>query len=908
MNYKPDVLALTEHWLKPGEHLVVDGYRLAFCFSRVDGIHGGSGILVKSELKCQELEVLKQKSIEKVIECSAIKLIELKMVIINIYRPPNGEIDDFLLRLEVILEEINDRMNMIIVTGDFNIDISKNDNRAKNLLDTFKRFNLHHQIKEPTRIAKSTKTVIDNIFTNINNCETEVLLSALSDHLAQRMTMVIEKGCAKIPRIEKRFFHQDRLDVMKCELGGMDWFDVISSDDVNCSYSNFIRILTLSIERNTYKKIVSVGNSPKDVWMTDHIKRLCGIKRQMYEAVLQNNLDKDIYRNFCSNLKKEIEHSRRKTYANYITNSSNPIKKTWEIINQIQGKMNNKHFEIDALQTKGKTNIQTLTDMNEYFINTVDNQVTRPCVRNNKKLIATFALYLTNHQEVVNTIKDLNNTTATGIDEVPVSVLKHCAEELAPPLVHIINTSFQRGIFPDDLKHIIIRPIYKKGEKSKFENYRPIALISNISKIFEKIVLARMVTFLDKNKLLNTNQNGYIRGRSTTRALFQFLMEILDGINKQESVICTLLDLSRAFDSVHHGVLLEKLESLGFRGVVLEWIASYLTDRKQCVATFDSTGKEIRSEWCKVSLGVPQGSILGPMLFLLYVNDLPDIVDGLIVMYADDTSIVTRAADEGATTNKLKVNLEEMEGWFSQNNLKLNINKTNFIKFTNNENTWQTSYHGNILTGAENASFLGWSIDSHLSWRQHVDFLANKLNSSCYALRMVARNVGVSAAVTVYYSNVYSRLKYGIIFWGNSVDSRRLFVLQKACIRSVFGASARDSCVNIFKTNNILTLPSMFVLECALFVKQNYDEFFKKYELSHGHDTRGNNHNFLLQPQTHLTKIQKNVLHQCIKIYNYLPVNIRELSHKQFKVTLRNILVKQTLYTVDDFFRESIQF
>lgn len=905
MKHRVDVIALTEHWLRPGEGLTVDGYQLASSFFRVDGVHGGSCILVRAGLHFRELEDLKQKSIEKVIECSAIKLTELQVVVISIYRPPNGEIDEFLLRLELILEDIISCTDTIIVGGDFNIDLGKNDSNSKKLLDTFKRFNINHLINEPTRIVGSANTTIDNIFTNTNDCEAEVLVSALSDHLAQRMTMALRKGHSKKPKIEKRLFHKERLQVIKHELRNVDWAPVMSLNNVNLSYANFIKILTHSIERNTHKKVITIGNSPKSSWMTDNIKMLCGIKRQLYEAVLSNSIERDFYRRFCSDLKKEIDSSKRNYYANYITNSNNPIKSTWEVINRIQGKTNTKHFEIDALRRTGTTITQTLTEMNEYFIN---NQPPTAYVRDTETLNITFALHLTDCQEVINTIRDLNNSTAVGLDEVPVSLLKHCAEELAPPLVHLINMSFQNGIFPANLKYSIIRPIHKKGEKSKFENYRPIALLSNISKIFEKIVLTRIVKFLEKYKILNTTQNGYVKGRSTTRAMFQFLMDIYDGINNQESVICATLDLSRAFDTVHHGVLLTKMESLGFRGVALEWIASYLTEREQCVATYDSLGAEIRSEWRVVSSGVPQGSILGPMLFLLYVNDLPKVVDSLVIMYADDTSIVTRATNLNESTNKLEKHLENMEDWFSSHNLTLNLNKTNFLKFTDHEERCQITHQGNILTYIEDTSFLGWRVDSRLSWRQHVDFLATKLSSSCYALRMVARNVGISAALTVYYSNVYSRLKYGLIFWGNSVDAGRIFILQKACVRSIFGARPRDSCVNIFKSNNILTLPSMFVLECALFVKQNYLQFFKKYELSHNHNTRGNCHNLLLPPQTHLTKIQKNTLHQCIKVYNHLPVNIKELSYNRFKSTLRSTLTDRALYTIEDFFMEPIQF
>ena len=223
--------------------------------------------------------------------------------------------------------------------------------------------------------------------------------------------------------------------------------------------------------------------------------------------------------------------------------------------------------------------------------------------------------FKTDPQEVFNAINSLKNTNSTGFDEIPTKLLKKCAYILCEPLTKLINMSFESGVFPDQLKLTVIKLLHKKGELSDISNYRPIALLSTIAKVYEKIMANRIYDFLIKFNILNNRQNGYIRGRSTNRAIFQVLEEILTGINEDEYTVCVCMDLSKAFDSVDYETLYDKLELLGFRGLSLDLIKSYLTNRQQCVVTEDSEGKQIYSDWCVVKRGVPQGSILGPLLF-----------------------------------------------------------------------------------------------------------------------------------------------------------------------------------------------------------------------------------------------------------------------------------------------------
>ena len=218
------------------------------------------------------------------------------------------------------------------------------------------------------------------------------------------------------------------------------------------------------------------------------------------------------------------------------------------------------------------------------------------------------------------------------------------------------------------------------------------------------------------------------------------------------------------------------------------------------------------------------------------------------------------------------------------------------------EDPFTTTYNDHILTTSDHTKFLGIEIDSELNWKEHVQYLAKKISSFTYALRIVSNSVNEEAALTAYYSYVNSRITYGIIFWGNSADSPRIFRLQKSCIRSIFHLRKRESCRELFKEKHILTLPSLYVYQCACFVKENYNEFFSRYETNHAFNTRGCATSFLRQPQTIFTKVQRNAVTQLIKIYNKIPNEYKNLLTKNFKVKLKTYLSNQSFYSISEYF------
>lgn len=861
-------------------------------------------------MEFRELVQLKQKSEELIIECSAVEIIS-KIKIINIYRPPSGDFDSFIKILEDMLTSLIKSTTdyIIILCGDFNLDLqNKKDTKVKLFLDLLSTFDLKPTINEPTRIS-TTETTIDNIFINTREYESKLLKNGLSDHFGIETHFCVNslKNKKLNDYTASRFIVDDRLPQFKEKINNISWNEILIDKDPNLSTSRFIKIFQELLNEIFPKKLHKINSHEKAIWINEELRTRSKIKRQLYEEMLKGKVSKDTYKQYSRDLRKNIEEAKRNSHSNYILNSNNRTKATWDLVRNITGKDNYDRFQLENIRKcdDQKSKKETINEVNNYYIKICEEvgEYSRRNLSYVHKNNNTMVLYETTPTEIYNIIISLKDTAAVGADEIPTKLLKYCAEDICTPLSEIINMCFSLAIFPDDLKKIIIKPVFKKGSKNDISNYRPIALISIIAKIFEKALLNRILDFTENYNIITGMQSAYIKGRSTVRAVYLGICNILEAISNKEKVVELFLDLSKAFDSVDHAILLEKMEIMGFRGNTYDIIKSYLQKREQCVMVIDSDGKYLYSDWVLVERGVPQGSILGPILFLLYINDLPNISKHLINLFADDTSLVIRAQTNDELITEVSTSLDILNDWYTRNNLKLNIDKTHLIRFSlKKELPLLVDYNNQTLTSTDHTKFLGIVIDPQLNWKHHIEYLAAKISSFTYALRMITKSVNEAAALASYYAYVNSRIKYGIIFWGNSVEANRIFKLQKTCIRSIFHLKRSDTCRILFKQKRILTLPCLYVYEGACFVKNNYVEFISRYEADHLYNTRDYASARLRIPQTPYSQVQRNVVTQLIKIYNHLPNNYKDLPFKHFKKKLMNFLISETFYSVSDFF------
>jgi hypothetical protein len=345
-----------------------------------------------------------------------------------------------------------------------------------------------------------------------------------------------------------------------------------------------------------------------------------------------------------------------------------------------------------------------------------------------------------------------------------------------------------QGTFPERLKFSLIKPIYKSGDKSSPSNYRPISLLPVFSKIFEKVINQTLIDHLNTQAILNEHQDGFRSEVSTENASFALLHEILTALNNKRMVGGLFCDLHKTFDCINHDLLLEKLKFYGVSGKFYKLVTSYLGGRYQKVSL--NHNNSIESIWEEIKEGVPQGSKLGPIFFLIYINDLPKLasIDTKIFLYADDTSLMVTSPNLENFETKLNTLFEDLNKWFQANQLTLNYNKTFYVQFTN-KNSWNCKLtpncQGNTVTSTKTTKFWGLIVDDCLSWKAHIDQMASKLNKACFEIRTIKAIMSPETMKMVYFAYFHSILSYGITFLGNQLHSDKIYKIQKRVIRII---------------------------------------------------------------------------------------------------------------------------
>ena len=368
-------------------------------------------------------------------------------------------------------------------------------------------------------------------------------------------------------------------------------------------------------------------------------------------------------------------------------------------------------------------------------------------------------------QEVHNIILELKNS-APGHDGIKSILIKETIDLLVSPLTHILSLSLQSGNIPHDLKIAKVTPIFKTGNTDNFGNYRPISILPCISKLLEKFVYSRILKHLQENNILHDHQYGFRKKHSTEHALLQLTNIISSAMDQKKFALGVFLDLTKAFDTVNHSILIAKLNRYGVEDIALNWFKNYLLNRQQYV-TFNGHSSAKSS----ILHGVPQGSILGPLLFLIYINDLALSCKYFFpVLFADDTTLIATHNNFNYLIDSVNNDLSSISKWFQLNKLTLNVKKCNFIIFCNINKSYPKDQaklyiNGIEMTQVKTTKFLGILVDERLDWTNHIDLVCKRLTKMMGILRKVCPFIHPSAHLTLYYSFLFPYLNYCNMVW-----------------------------------------------------------------------------------------------------------------------------------------------
>lgn len=918
--YNLKFMCITETWCSGSQIYCVafPNHRLVCEFSRTRSIRGGVAIWCRTDMEVVPIDT---SAVCREIDIEIVGLqwkvdIGHSVYVFCCYRSPSGSFDTFLLNINTLLDKYFKRSIPVVLMGDFN-ENSMSERQAEAFRDLLSGYGLGPRVTEPTRVTTGCSSIIDQIYTGLNTrSSSQVKINSFSDHRTVLFRSDIESKTSNSLSISRRIMRGANIQLFRNALSSETWQDVFEATDVNskfsCFHGTFIRLFEYFFPLRRVK-CSRQGAS----WVSSEVKDSSARLKDLYNLQLKYPNLKNQYVLARKRHNILISETKKDHYFRKICFSGNINRAAWRVTSELTNK------------TKPRVNI-TLSEQgllledpsliserfNEFFQEApqiIRNGIPRtsgdPLNFRNRNVNSMFFRPVLEN-EVLSVIRNrVKAGSSCGPDGVPGFLLKRIAESIVLPITHLINCSLCEGIFPSTLKVSTVVPIFKKGCKSSKENYRPISLVSVFSKIFEYVVLDQLFEYLEKNDILDPAQHGFRRERSTLTAVRSYYQELIENVDRGGSPIGIFCDLSRAFDCVDHTILCGKLSRYGIRGVPLDWFESYLSGRSQRVRIDHSKCGVVTSHFSSplpISMGVPQGTVLAPLLFLIFINDLPSATDGYTVMYADDTTKLVAGPSQDLLGERVSEVFNSLSKWFSSNLLYLNAAKTKIMQFHTRQRTVlpPVILHPNCgrLKLETGASFLGVYFDDTLSFKKHCSNLAGALNSACYQIRILRSVLNIAQLRNFYCACVQTRLSFGLLIWGQSPGLTDVFLLQKRIIRCIFDVSSLHSCRGLFKKLKVLPLASLYIYEHLLCVYKDRGKY-KRVGESHMYDTRSSSK--FCVPFRHLSLCMSTSDTLGLRLFNSLPDDIRNCaSLRKFKIVAKSYLLEGCFYSVQEYFNQ----
>ena len=839
------------------------------------------------------------------------------LIIGVIYRRPNTIFNSFILELESLLEIIRSENKKVYITGDFNLNLLNlgDNNNVKEFVDLFHSNNFFNVVTKPTRVANSSATLLDHLWTNdYNNCTfNNILYYNLSDHFpiicsfSNRIT--VNRNQNKSSTFYRNFDNTN-MSNFKSDLQDVDWQLIFSSTNPNVSYENFSLIFTSLFEKHfpLIEKVIYPDKN-KLPYITPELKSLIKNKNKLQRLAAKWPLTyNEKFKTLRNLVNSKLRIAKFQYYKNKLSGCVGDARGTWEVINKVmKRKTGNNTNDIPCIDNNDVLLTDSLDIANAFnaHFSTIATTLSDKIIDNNLDPL-TYLDYRNenimsfdeiSHDEFVKIVESLNDA-APGVDSIPAAVVKDVLNEIKNPLIHIFNCSLRFGIFPNELKVSKVIPLFKQGCRRNLNNYRPISILPVFSKILEKLIYNRLDEFFENNNILIDSQYDFRKHRSTTSAVLRLTDHILKSFDEKKFTLGVFLDLSKAFDCVNHDILLRKLDYYGVRGIALDLLKSYLSDRQQF--TFY---KNTISQPCSIIHSVPQGSILGPLLFNIYINDIINATKILkTILFADDSCFYYTHKNVIDLINVINNELVLINDWFISNKLTLNIKKSHCIIFKRKlnipSNLPKITISNNNLEFVDDTLFLGIIIQCDLKWTLHIQSIKNKLNKYSSIIYQTRHSLDSNSLKLIYKSLVQSCLNYGNVIWGNSPSSHTncLFIAQKRVIRNIKSRNRHHHTNDDFYNLGILKLKDLNYYHGSIFVYKSLNgltypcDYFEIIENTTRYPLRNSLN--VRPPLPHSTQSKTSAAFYCCALWNKLPLFIRSKpSVASFKFSIRKYLV-----------------
>lgn len=639
-------------------------------------------------------------------------------------------------------------------------------------------------------------------------------------------------------------------------------------------------------------------------WITNSLVKSINTRDSLFAKLKKNpnnTILRERYKNYKTVLNKLIKKRKEDYYKDCINKTKNNSKDLWNTVNLITNKSTTSTTEIKTIKTElGVVTQDNKKIANEFvnFFTDIGKDLANKIQTDNSHVLEhtinnSIFLSPTSESEVKNVINGLKNKKSVGLDGISSITLKNISELISLPLSNLINSMIEQGKCPSAFKCAIIKPLFKTGDPLDVSNYRPISLISTLAKVFEKVLKTRICSFTKKYNIISESQFGFIEGKSCNDAIKKLSTEIYKTLDNKEKCLTVFFDLQKAFDTVSHGKLLITLENYGFRNNALKLIESYLENRQQ-TAYINNTYSEPR----KIEFGVPQGTVLGPILFILYINSIFNIpTSGQVFSYADDTAVLYKDNSWNSLRNKVEKDLILFKNWFDRKLLTINIKKTMYLPFAlyinglPNYNTLKIGGTQSIQM-TNSIKYLGVTLDPHLRWNEHIKSVTHKLRCILFRFKQLKKYLSTFQLRSVYTALVESHLSYGIIAWGGALNRHMLIleIMQKKFLKILLGKSQLFSSNRLFEESKIPDLKQLFFIKS---VSETYLE--NNIQLISVQETRQTSLRSKYVPKMNTTTGQRSWSFLGPRCFNKLPDHIKSLPRNKFKIELKKYVMVNRL-------------
>lgn len=895
LEQKFDVLFLTETWLRgdvDGGAFHIDGFN----FFRRDRAHGrGGGVAAYVRQSFLPGIISFDFPINPNLEYLALRVkIKKRSFCFGVfYRPPHTNVGDFMSDVDDIVSSLSTTTDEILITGDFNINLFNLNNP---LTTSFESYNLFQVINEPTRITNTTSTLLDPIF--VSNPELvlsqgTISVDTFSDHRMVFCNLRIEKSRIEPRMVKFRSFRAFNVNAFLRDLNALPLCRIVEANHIDDKVEIFNALVLGIFDKHAPIKEVRI-TKPKAPWMSENLKEFMRQRDRALQAfkLSKSAEDWEIYkrlRNFTLSMVRE----NKKRYLDDIYKEKNH-RKTWQALRTLSVCGDDKRTL--------PPNLSDPDEISKYFgpffrnVANCDESINYFNTHKFKQNNDLFSFGMTTVEEVNSIIKSIK-TDSSGIDGISASMLRYCSPIIDIYIVHIVNCCIEANYFPSRWKVSLGKPIPKCPSPTDYGDLRIISILPVLSKIIEKILYSQIYSYVLSNNILPDSQCGFRRNYSTSVALAAVLDDIIKACDNQMCTVLVLLDFSRAFDTINQGLLCSKLRYYGFSDASIGLIESFFTLRYQHICYGNKSSEQI-----PIFTGVPQGSILGPLLFLIYTADILKALKNCKLMaYADDTQLYFSFEDHelGYALERINGDLSLISRLASANSLKLNPTKSTVVLFGNKNRVssfrdrFRVTLDGEQLPVVEKAKNLGVVVDSEIRFRDHVTRLVQKSFMSLKVLYSCRHFLNRPLRKNLCESLVLSNFNYCDFVYGyciDKVDQYRIQKVQNMCCRLIFGLRKFDHVSQKIIELGWLNMENRRLLHLTSFTlrilnSQEASQILKsKLIFRHSiHSRNVRRPNKLTMPRHRAAIYRRSFTYNAVKVFNALDVDFTSLPPHLFK-------------------------